>query len=102
MSDEVPKIAGGLSEAQRRTIVKIVDLGSNPYGWSARDLGTSGRTMFDLWGAGLVIGGNVYGSARTYIISDIGLAVRAHLNGQARENGDGLHEEPHPPADGEA
>lgn len=69
-----------LTMAQRAAFSRLIKLGSNPYGWSALDLGTAGRTMLALSEAGLVIGGNVYGGrTNTYIASHLGEDVGSLL-----------------------
>lgn len=74
-----------LNETQRRALNRLAELGSNPYGWTAGQLGSSGQTLSALCSMGLAYGGNIYGGrVRSYIIQDRG---REYLAAQGMETG---------------
>ena len=76
---DVAEIAAGLSKAQREALLRLCELGRNPYGWRASDFCNSGATAYALYTQGIVYRGRVYGGSPTYVVEDRGLAVAAHL-----------------------
>lgn len=87
---DIAKIAEGLTEAQREAVLR---LGADRYR-PARELKVSGATLYSLWNRSL--GPNLEAPntlvfrdyvdyprlAYAYKLTDLGLAVRAHLEGE--------------------
>jgi hypothetical protein len=62
-----------LSAVQIAALARLGELGMNPYGWSAADVGRSGKTLAALEERMLIFGGHIYGRrTRSYIITDRG------------------------------
>ena len=85
-----------MTAVQTQALKRLGELGRCPYGWSATEIGASGRTLAALHDRGLVYGGNVYGSrTRTYILSDNGhkFVAQGIEAGTATTAGRGLKDE---------
>lgn len=80
MSEDIQKIAEGLSREQAKALCAIVDRGNDPWGRTAGDLGVSAIAMRMLCRKGLLIGG--CDRPASYRFQDPASAVRAYLQGE--------------------
>lgn len=75
-------VAKGLSEAQKRALIKFIDKGNDPYGRPWTTFSETKRTADELVAKGLLISGRVYDGYLGYRFTESATAVRAHLKGE--------------------
>lgn len=76
------KIAAGLSEAQRRALGRLADLGTNPYGHTSTEIQNTTGTLNALCLKGLAVKSRVYAGPLAFNITPLGLEVRRYLQEQ--------------------
>ena len=75
-------IAKGLSEAQKKALLKIIERGNDPYGRPWTTFADTKRVADQLVDKGLLISGRVYGGFLGYRFEPRALAVRDVLRGK--------------------